>query len=85
MTSVLFSFIGYYNGHNKTLFVLMQGIAQSFLVRLPMAFVMSRLMPDSLVYLGAAAPAATLFGIAINLVYFLFYSQKELERVEAQK
>lgn len=85
VTSVLFSFIGYYNGHNKTLFVLMQGIAQSFLVRLPMAFVMSRLMPDSLVYLGAAAPAATLFGIAINLVYFLFYSQKELERVEAQK
>lgn len=80
VTSVLFSFIGYYNGHNKTLFVLFQGIAQSFLVRLPMAFVMSRMMPDSLVYLGGSAPAATVFGIAINLVYFLFYSQKALER-----
>lgn len=85
VTSVLFSFIGYYNGHNKTLFVLFQGIAQSFLVRLPMAFVMSRLMPDSLVYLGVSAPAATIFGIVINLVYFLFYSQKELERSEKRE
>lgn len=85
VTSVLFSFIGYYNGHNQTLFVLFQGIAQSFLVRLPMAFVMSRLMPDSLVYLGVSAPAATIFGIVINLVYFLFYSQKELERSEKRE
>lgn len=79
VTSVLFSFIGYYNGHNKTLFVLFQGIAQSFLVRLPMAFAMSRLMPDSLVYLGVSAPTATVFGIIINLVYFLIYSPKALK------
>lgn len=79
VTSILFSFIGYYNGHNQTLFVLFQGIAQSFLVRLPMAYVMSRIMPDSLVYVGAAAPTATVFGIVINLVYFLIFSKKELE------
>ena len=79
VTSVLFSFIGYYNGHNKTLFVLFQGIAQSFLVRLPMAFAMSRLMPDSLVYLGVSAPTATVFRIIINLVYFLIYSPKALK------
>lgn len=42
VTSVLFSFIGYYNGHNKTLFVMFQGMAQSFLVRLPMAYIMSK-------------------------------------------
>lgn len=79
VTSVLFSFIGYYNGHNKTLFVLFQGIAQSFLVRLPLAYAASRLMPDSLVYLGVAAPAATIFGIIINLIYFLIYSPKALQ------
>lgn len=80
VTSILFSFIGYYNGHNQTLFVMFQGMAQSFIVRLPMAFVMSRLMPDSLVYIGAAAPVATTFGILINLVYFMRYSKKELEK-----
>lgn len=78
VTSILFSFIGYYNGHNQTLFVMFQGLAQSFLVRLPVAFVMSRLMPDSLVYIGVAAPLATVFGIVINLAYFMRYSRKEL-------
>jgi putative MATE family efflux protein len=76
ITSVLFSFIGYYNGHNETMFVLFQGMAQSFLVRLPMAFVMSRLMPDSLVYIGMSAPTATLFGILINGIYFIYYQKK---------
>jgi Na+-driven multidrug efflux pump len=80
VTSILFSFIGYYNGHNQTLFVMFQGMAQSFLVRLPVAFVMSRMMPDSLVYIGAAAPMATVFGIVINLVYFMPFSRKELIR-----
>ena len=78
VTSILFSFIGYYNGHNQTLFVMLQGMAQSFLVRLPMAYVMSHLMPDSLVYIGAAAPVATVFGIVINMVYFLYFSRREL-------
>lgn len=85
VTSILFSFIGYYNGHNQTLFVMFQGMAQSFLVRLPMAYAMSRMFPDSLVYVGAAAPAATVFGIAVNLVYFLMFSQKELARTGEQK
>ena len=78
VTSILFSFIGYYNGHNQTLFVMLQGMAQSFLVRVPMAYVMSHLMPDSLVYIGAAAPVATVFGIVINMVYFLYFSRREL-------
>lgn len=76
ITSVLFSFIGYFNGHNQTVFVLIQGLIQSFLVRLPMAYVMSRLFKDSLVYIGAAAPTATLVGIVINLVYFLIFTKK---------
>lgn len=80
ITSILFSFIGYYNGHNQTLFVLLQGMAQSFLVRLPMAYAMSEMMKDSLVYIGAAAPAATFFGIIINLIYYVIFSKKEMKR-----
>jgi putative MATE family efflux protein len=80
VTSILFSFIGYYNGHNKTMFVLFQGVAQSFIVRLPVAYVMSRMFPDSLVYIGTAAPLATVFGILINLIYFIPFSRKELIR-----
>ena len=45
-----------------------------------MAYMMSKMMPDSLVYIGAAAPTATVFGIVINLVYFMSYSKRELMR-----
>jgi Na+-driven multidrug efflux pump len=80
LTSVLFSFIGYYNGHNKTLFVMLQGVAQSFIVRLPMAYAMSRLVPDSLVYIGMSAPTATVFGIIINAAYFVYFTKNKNKR-----
>lgn len=81
LTSILFSFMGYYNGHNQTFFVMLQGVAQSFLVRIPVAYAMSEWMPDSLVYIGAVAPLATMFGILINMIYFLPFSKQQLERV----
>ncbi|MCM1045893.1 MAG: MATE family efflux transporter [Candidatus Gastranaerophilales bacterium] len=79
VTAVLFSFIGYYNGHSRTLFVMLQGIAQTFLVRLPMSYIMS-IQPDaSLTLIGLAAPCATVFGIVINLIYFVKVS-REMKR-----
>ncbi|MCM1175676.1 MAG: MATE family efflux transporter [Blautia sp.] len=76
VTAILFSFIGYYNGHSKTLFVMLQGIAQTFIVRLPMSYIMS-IQPDaSLTMIGLAAPCATVFGIVINLLYFMKISRE---------
>ena len=76
VTAILFSFIGYYNGHSKTLFVMLQGIAQTFIVRLPMSYFMS-IQPDaSLTMIGLAAPCATVFGIVINLLYYIKVSRE---------
>ena len=76
VTAILFSFVGYYNGHSKTLFVMLQGIAQTFIVRLPMSYFMS-IQPDaSLTMIGLAAPCATIFGIIINVIYFVKVSQE---------
>ena len=76
VTAISFSFIGYFNGHQQTLYVMLQGIAQTFLVRLPMAYIMS-IQPDaSLTMIGLAAPTATSFGILINVVYFVIYNKK---------
>ena len=76
VTAILFSFIGYYNGHGQTVFVMIQGLAQTFLVRLPMSWYMS-IQPDaSLTHIGLAAPSATVFGIAINTLYFIYYDKK---------
>ena len=38
LTAVLFSMIGYFNGNDKTLWVMTQGLIQTLLVRLPMAY-----------------------------------------------
>ena len=69
ITSILFSFMGYFNGHGRSLFVMLQGLAQSFLVRLPMSYIMS-IQPDaSLTHIGLAAPTATMFGILLCVIY----------------
>lgn len=77
VTPVLFSFMGYFNGHQKTFFVMSQGIAQTFIVRLPVSYYMS-IQPDTtLQAIGTAAPLATVFGILINLIYFKNKFNKE--------
>ena len=76
VTCILFSFMGYFNGHSQTLFVMIQGLAQTFLVRLPMSYLMS-VQPDaSLTMIGLAAPSATVFGILVNLVFYLWYIKR---------
>lgn len=83
VTPFLFSFMGYFSGHEKSLFVMLQSIAQTFIVRLPVAWYMS-IQPDaSLTKIGFAAPCATTFGICINLVYFIWFNRK-LKKKEKQ-
>ena len=76
VTAFLFSFIGYFNGQGQTLFVMLQGLAQSFLVRLPMSYIMS-IQPDArLMHIGLAAPSATIFGIVLNFAFLMWFSKK---------
>lgn len=76
VTSILFSFMGYYNGHGETFWVMLQGLAQSLLVRLPLSVFMSSLPNTNLTLIGIAAPAATIFGILLNVIYFIYYDKK---------
>ena len=80
VTCILFSFIGYYNGHSQTVFVMIQGLAQTFLVRLPMSFFMSRRPDVSLAWIGLAAPSATIFGILLNVMFFVIYTKQMNQR-----
>ena len=76
VTPFLFSFMGYFNGHERSLFVMLQSMAQTLLVRLPFAWFMSIQQNASLLWIGLAAPLATSFGILLNLCYFLHYNRK---------
>lgn len=81
VTAVLFSMVGYFNGHDKTLWVMTQGLAQTLLVRLPMAYIMSIQPNASLTMIGLAAPTATVFGIVLNIGFFLWCNKKSKENL----
>lgn len=82
VTSVLFSFMGYFNAHSKSVFVMIQGIIQSLCVRLPMSYFMS-IRPDAtLTGVGLAAPTATIFGILLCLGYYVYLRKKGVIRIE---
>lgn len=77
VTAVLFSMIGYFNGNNQTLWVMIQGLIQTLLVRLPLAYFMSIQSNASLTKIGFAAPASTIVGIILNIGYFIYFTKKQ--------
>ena len=84
VTAVLFSMIGYFNGHDKTLWVMIQGLIQTLLVRLPLAYYMS-IQPDaSLTKIGLAAPVSTTVGIILNIGFFLYFIRVKKEIVSEE-
>lgn len=70
LTCILFSFMGYFNGHSRSTFVMIQGIAQSFLIRLPISYVMSIQENASLTWVGLAVPISTVVGILACFIYY---------------
>ena len=76
VTAVLFSMVGFFNGYEKTVWVMFQGLVQTLLVRLPLAYVMSIQPHASLTRIGLAAPVATCFGIVLNVIFYLIFTRK---------
>ncbi len=76
LVSFLFSFIGYYNGRGKTLFVMCQGLAGAFFVRIPVSYLMSRLPNATLFRIGLATPASSVVQIFLCAVYFAALSRR---------
>jgi putative MATE family efflux protein len=73
LTAFLFSYYGFFNGHDRTMFVMIAGIIQTFCVRLPFAYFQSTRVNPSLTRIGAAAPLATCTGIVLCTVYYIWY------------
>ena len=83
LTCFLFCFIGFFNGLGMTRFVMIQGIIGAFLVRIPVAFLMSRQVPVSLFHVGLATPCSTILQVVLCLIWFRLangkYAEKESE------
>ena len=79
LTCFLFCFIGYFNGMEATGFVMAQGIFGAFLVRVPVAYRMSRLSPVSLFRIGLATPCSTVVQILLCF-FWMFVKRKDYMR-----
>ena len=77
VTAVMFSMVGYFNGNNKTVWVMTQGMIQTLLVRLPFAYIMSIQPNASLTMIGLAAPVSTTVGIILNVGFYLYLNRKK--------
>lgn len=81
VTCILFSYMGYFNAHSRSVFVMVQGLLQSLLVRLPVSYFMSVHTFYGLTGVGIAAPAATILGIVLCVSYdfYIINYEKKLQ------
>ena len=84
VTSLLFSLYGYFNGHDRSHFVMICGILQTFLARLPMSYIMSTQPHASLTHIGLACPASTVFGVIVALIYYGHMNRQMKREMKAQ-
>jgi len=75
LTCFLFCFIGFYNGIEKTKFVMIQGIVGAFVVRIPVAFLMQHIGDGSLFLIGLATPCSTILQIVLCFAVYIHISK----------
>ena len=76
LTCILFSFMGYFNGHSKSTFVMVQSMLQAVLIRLPFSYLMSIREGASLTGIGLVVPLSTVCGILMCMAYYIRFRKK---------
>ena len=77
MIPLTFCFLGYFNGREHTTFVMIQGLASAFLVRIPVSYFLSRLPDTGMFLISLAVPISGLVNILLCVVWFLALRGKD--------
>lgn len=80
LTSFLFCFFGFYNGCEKTKFVMAQGMIGALFFRMPLSWLFSRLEPVTVFQIGLANPLSSIFQVSICTIYLFLMKRKPEER-----
>ena len=75
--SIHFCFSGYFNGSSHSGITFFHNILSAVLIRIPGAWILSRLYPHTLMPMGIAAPAGSLLSVLICLFFFRRIIKKE--------
>lgn len=80
LTSIFFCMNGYFNGCGETKFVMAQSIIGAFGVRVPVSYLMSKVVPVSLFKIGLATPASSLLQVILCILYMYFVAIRKEKR-----
>ena len=81
LTPFLFCLHGYFNGREKTGFVTAECLVGAFVIRIPVAFLMSKIFGAQLFYIGIATPCATFIQIILCIIMYCKMEKKDKEEV----
>lgn len=76
ISPMMFCFIGYFNGCEKTLFVMIQGFIGAVLVRVPVVYLVSQIPGVTLFQLGLGTPASSIVQILLCIGMYLYLEKK---------
>ena len=79
-TSIFFCYTGYYNGIGQTRFVMLQGIAGAFGVRVPVSYLISRTANATLFHIGLATPLSSIVQLLLCLGFMVYLKRKKPEQ-----
>ena len=75
--AIHFCFSGYFCGCGRSIISFIHNIVSIVTVRIPGAFLASRLFPDTLLPMGAAAPLGSILSALICIAVYMYYRKHE--------
>lgn len=75
------SFTGRFSGCGRTMFVMLQGLLGSFLIRIPFAYIVSGVGGASIFHIGLGMPLAIFTQLSLCLSAYFYWERKEEKRV----
>ncbi|MDO4355690.1 MAG: MATE family efflux transporter [Clostridia bacterium] len=76
LTAFVFCFNSYFSACGNSMVSMIHSLIATFLVRVPVSWLVSRMAVPSLFGIGLAAPAASLFSIVVCFGYFTYLRRK---------
>lgn len=80
LVAFVFCYNGFFNGCGHTRFTMINGVLSTVMLRVPIAYLMSLWVPNSLVGIGAAAPIASAVSILASLLYLRLGKWKRIDK-----
>ena len=69
-TSFLFCINGYLNGYERTVFTMVHSLVATFVGRIPLTLLFSKIPNVTLFHMGIAAPLSTMISLVMVFIYF---------------